>query len=160
VKELATYLNDHLAGSVAAVELLEHLIKAHKGKPLEKFFQELHDGVVTDQEALRKLLQRFSKEGVLRKATAWIAEKIGRVKIKAGGEKFGEMGLLQALEVLVLGITGKQLLWRALNAALGNSPLLRGVDLGKLEERAIDQLERVEALRLETAREVFLRNTR
>jgi hypothetical protein len=34
---------------------------------------------------------------------------------------------------------------------------LRGADLGKLEERAIEQAERVEGLRLETAREVFLR---
>jgi len=56
-----------------------------------------------------------------------------------------------------LGITGKQLLWRALSAALANSPLLRGVDLQQLEERAINQIERVEAKRLETAREVLLR---
>jgi hypothetical protein len=67
------------------------------------------------------------------------------------------MGLLQAFEVLVLGITGKQLLWRALNASLGSSPLLRGADLSRLEERAIEQIERVEAKRLEAAREVLLR---
>jgi hypothetical protein len=73
------------------------------------------------------------------------------------GEKRGELGLVTALEILVLGITGKQLLWRALNASLGSSPLLRGADLGKLEERAIDQLERVEARRLEAAREAFLK---
>jgi hypothetical protein len=49
-------------------------------------------------------------------------------------------------------------LWRALNATLGTSPLLRGADLEKLEERAIDQLERVEARRLEAAREAFLKD--
>ena len=157
MKELATYLNDHVAGAVAAVELLEHLIESHRGTPLEKFFENLRADVVADLEVLRKLLQRFSKESVIRKAGAWIAEKMARAKIKVAGDKTGELGLVQALEILVLGITGKQLLWRALSASLGDSPLLRGVDLGKLEERAIDQLERVETRRLEAARQVFLR---
>ena len=33
---LATYLNDHLAGAVAALELLEHLEKAHAGAPVAR----------------------------------------------------------------------------------------------------------------------------
>jgi len=37
---------------------------------------------------------------------------------------------------------------------------LRGADLAHLEERAIEQVERVEAKRLEAAREAFLRNSR
>jgi hypothetical protein len=155
--ELATYLNDHLAGAVAALELLDHLIKAYQGKTLEKFFENLRDEVSADQEVLRKLVQRFAKESAIRKAGAWIVEKFTRAKIKTAGEEVGEMGLVQALEVLVLGITGKQLLWRALNASLGSSPLLRGTDLSRLEERAIEQIERVEAKRLEAAREVLLR---
>jgi hypothetical protein len=160
MKEAATYLNDHLAGSVAALELLEHLIKVYQGKPLGNFFQELRADVKADQEVLRMLVQRFGKESAIRKAGAWIVEKFSRVKIKAAGEDVGEMGLLQALEALVLGITGKQLLWRALNASLGSSPLLRGADLAHLEERAIEQVERVEGKRLEAAREALLRNTR
>ena len=155
--DLSTYLNDHMAGSVAALELLDHLIKTYEGKSLEKFFKDLRNDVSSDQEVLRKLLQRFTKESAIRKAGAWIAEKFTRAKIKAAGEEVGEMGLVQALEVLVLGITGKQLLWRALNASLGSSPLLRGADLNRLEERAIEQIERVEAKRLETAREALLR---
>jgi hypothetical protein len=156
VKQLAAYLNDHVAGAVSAIELLTHLIEAHKGTPLEKFFAELRTDIETDLEVLRKLLQRFSKESAIRKAGAWISEKIARIKIKGAGEEAGELGLVQALEILVLGITGKQLLWRALNASLGSSPLLRGADLGKLEERAIEQLERVETRRLEAARDAFL----
>jgi hypothetical protein len=158
VKELVTYLNDHLAGSVAALELIEHLIEIHSGKPLETFLKELRDDVSADQEVLRKLLKKFrGNESAARKASAWIAEKFSRVKIQAAGEQVGELGLVQALEVLVLGITGKQLLWRALAAVLGNSPLLKGVDLPKLEERAIEQIERVEAKRLDAARETFLK---
>jgi hypothetical protein len=160
MKEAATYLNDHLAGSVAALELLDHLIKVYQDKPLGNFFHELRADVKADQAVLQMLVQRFGKESAIRKAGAWIVEKFSRVKIKAAGEDVGEMGLLQALEALVLGITGKQLLWRALNASLGSSPLLRGADLAQLEERAIEQVERVEGKRLEAAREALLRNTR
>ena len=155
--DLSTYLNDHLAGSVAAIELLDHLIKVHEGKTLGKLFEEMRGEINADQEVLRKLVQRFAKESAIRKAGAWLVEKFSRARIQIAGEKLGEMGLLQALEVLVLGITGKQLLWRALSAALPDSPLLRGVDLQQLEERAISQIERVEAERLETAREALLR---
>jgi hypothetical protein len=158
MKQLSAYLNDHLAGAAAAVDLLDHLIKTHEGKPLGRFFEELRNEVVSDQEVLKKLVRRLSKESALKKAGSWIAAKLGQAKMKVAGESPGEMGLVQALEALVLGITGKQLLWRALNATLGTSPLLRGADLGKLEERAIDQLERVETRRLEAAREAFLKD--
>jgi hypothetical protein len=157
MKQLAAYLNDHLAGATAAVALIEHLAEKHKGAPLEKFFRDLHGDVAEDREQLQRLTQRLGKQSALRKTVGWIAEKIGRTKVAIDGRKPGELGLVEALEALVLGITGKQLLWRALSASLGNSPLLRGADLGKLEERAIEQLERVEAHRLEAAREAFLR---
>jgi hypothetical protein len=157
MKELASYLNDHLAGATAAVNLIEHLAEKHQGGPLEKFFRDLHRDVAEDREQLHRLTQRLGKENVVKKAAGWIAEKIGRTKVAIDGRKPGELGLVEALEALVLGITGKQLLWRALSASLGSSPLLRGADLEKLEERAIEQLERVEAHRLEAAREAFLR---
>jgi hypothetical protein len=41
VKELDSYLNDHLAGSVGAIELLAHWAKPYHGKPLGAFFSDL-----------------------------------------------------------------------------------------------------------------------
>ena len=157
MKELAAYLKDHLAGATAAVEFLEYLKEKYQGEELGNFFSTLHQEVSSDREILARLLQRFSKDGSLHKAAAWLAEKFNRAKIKLAGDKPGELGLVEACEILVLGITGKQLLWRALHASLGESPLLKGFNLEELEQRAIDQLERVEAHRLEAARSAFLR---
>jgi hypothetical protein len=56
---------------------------------------------------------------------------------------------------LVLGITGKRSLWRALKAASRTVPELARLDYSGLENRAIEQCERVEAKRLEVARTVF-----
>jgi len=157
VRPLITYLNDHLAGSVSAIEMLDYLIESHEGEPLAKFLQGLRTDIVADQEVLKKIVQRFNaNESTIRKAGAWLVEKFAQIKFAAGGQKKKQLGLMQALEVLVLGITGKQMLWRALNAAIGSPPLLRGVDLPRLEERAIEQIERVEIQRLEIAGKVLL----
>jgi hypothetical protein len=158
VKQLVTYLNDHLAGSVSAVELLDHLIQRHQDDPLGKLLHQVRADIVADQDVLKKIVHRFNAgESSFRKAAAWLAEKVARAKINLGRQKTRQLGLLEALEALVLGVTGKQLLWRSLNASIGDSPLLRGIDLTNLEERAIEQIERLELQRLEIAREVLLR---
>ena len=65
------------------------------------------------------------------------------------------MGLLHALEGLLLGITGKRSLWTALASATDAVPQLRDVDYARLKKRAEEQCDCVEAKRLEVAREVF-----
>src|SRR2546422_8197962 len=40
-ENLTTYLKDHHAGSVAALELVDHLIETFEGKSLEQFFKNL-----------------------------------------------------------------------------------------------------------------------
>lgn len=146
---LAAYLNDHLAGSVAAVELVEHLESKSVG--MAEFFASLRGDITADQKELRTLLDRVGTESMTRKAAAWVAEKVLEARVRSGGEGFGELGLLAALEVLVLGITGKGLLWKALRHSLADSPVVQGFDLTRLEERAAEQRARVETVRLECA---------
>jgi hypothetical protein len=155
VNELTNYLNDHLAGSVGALELLDRLIDTYREKPLEHFFRNLRDDVQQDQEQLKELMQKLgADESTVRKAGAWLVEKLSRAKIELSEEK-GEVGLLLALEALVLGITGKRSLWRALQSASRTVPQLARLDYAGLENRAIEQCERVEAKRLEIARTAF-----
>ena len=154
VKDLAAYLNDHLAGSVAAIELLDYLIKEQAGQRLEKFLVDLRDDVSADQQVLRDLIHKLGlEESVARKAGAWLMEKLGQAKIAVAGDE--RLGLLQALEALALGITGKKLLWSALRTVEAGRPQLQGLDLAALEGRAQEQFDRVEKERLHLAREVF-----
>ena len=155
-KELSTYLNDHLAGSVMALELIEYLGKNYPDSELETFFAELHAEISADQDVLRDLLNTFgAKESAVRKAGAWIAEKFGRAKLNLSEHEVSGVGLLEALEGLVLGITGKGLLWRALSAASQTTPQLKGPDYAELEQRAVAQRNRVEEKRLAAARKAF-----
>jgi hypothetical protein len=154
MKASASYLNDHLAGAVAALELLADLIEGHKDQPLEKFFVDLRRGIEADVEVLRKLIGTMGvRESVVRKTVAWIAGKFASLKFTGAGEKIGGLGLVQALETLALGIRGKQLLWRSLAAS--DWPAPQGVDLAQLEARAIEQQDRVEVKRLDAVRQAF-----
>ena len=156
MEKLTDYLNDHLAGSVGALELLDRMAEACAGKPLERFFRDLRDDVREDQEQLKGLIDKLGmSESSVRKAGAWIAEKLTRPRIDPGDGSQEEVGVFLALEAIVLGITGKRSLWRALHAASKTVPALARLDYSGLEKRAIEQCERVEARRLEIARVVF-----
>jgi hypothetical protein len=156
MKNLPSYLNDHLAGSVAALELLDRLIETYEARSLGVFFQELRRQVEADQDTLKELIHKLgSDESTGRKAAGWMAEKLTRPKISLSKTRAGEMGLFLALEALVLGITGKHSLWRALAAASKNFPELAQVDYALLQKRALTQRDLVETKRLELASEVF-----
>ena len=152
-ENLHLYLNDHLAGSVAAIELIDNLIEHHPEDRFGKFFRDLRNEIHTDQEQLRDLIRKVgAEESAIRKAGAWLAEKFGRAKF---GDTGDSVEMLQAVEGLGLGITGKRLLWRSLNAVAANFPELQGTDFNALESRARDQFDRTEALRMEMAHEAF-----
>jgi hypothetical protein len=147
---LITYLNDHLAGSLAAVELLGHMIRLERGQQWEQALTEIRAEVEEDRTVLQTLLHEVGgKESQVRKAAAWITEKLGRAKLKLDDTGRGELQMLESLEALALGIQGKAALWRAL--ANPGVPGKR-VDYARLEQRAVKQFQRVEALRLEAAR--------
>jgi hypothetical protein len=153
---LTIYLNDHLAGSVAAIDLLDHLLERAPSSEAKRFFADLRAEVTQDQETLQALIRRAgADESGWRKAGAWIGEKLSRLKLKIDDTTNGDLHEFEAVEALSLGLMGKLALWRTL-AAVGNDfEWLRGVDLGRLQQRALDQHERVERRRVELARRLF-----
>ncbi len=68
-----------------------------------------------DHEQLHEIMTALGiEESNARNAGAWMAEKFGRGKLGFGGGATSGIRLLQALETLAIGITGKLLMWRAL----------------------------------------------
>jgi hypothetical protein len=152
-EQLAMYLNDHLAGSVAAIELLDSLIEQHSEDRFGKTLGDLRNDIHNDQEILRDLMRKVgARESAVRKAGAWLVEKLSRVKI---GDADDSAALLQALEGLALGIAGKQLLWRSLKEIASSFASLQGTDFNELEERAQTQFACAENLRMQMVRESF-----
>ncbi len=152
---LATYLNDHIAGSVIALELLGHLIEHDPASGRDDLVR-IRTEIEEDQQALRRILgQVGGHESPIRKAAAWITEKLGQVKLRVDETDSGELRVLEALEALGLGVQGKLMLWRALATVAGAVPSLGAIDFQQLQRRAERQFNQIEELRLRAARVAF-----
>ena len=150
---IATYLNDHLAGSVVAVELMENLEAVYAGKPIAAFIAKLRADIEVDVQELEDLMGRLQiSESRTRKASAWLTEKFTQLKLRLDDPAHGDLRLFESLEALSLGIEGKRSLLIALSAAAEVSPQLRIADYQRLQQRAEEQRRRVEEKRLELAR--------
>jgi hypothetical protein len=156
-KHIATYLNDHLAGSTAALELLEHLEAVHASEEVRRFAADLRADVAADRGELEALMDRLQvAQSRTRKAAAWLTEKASELKLRWDDRASGALHLLEALDALSLGIEGKRGLWRALAAAAEDTVALQGVDYDSLTKRAEEQRRRVETLRLDAARRALI----
>jgi hypothetical protein len=151
LKNLDIYLNDHLAGAVAALELLTNLREQHKDEPLRDVFGTLKVDIDADKEVLREVMRSLGiEESTVRQTGAWAAEKVARARLKIAGD---QPGLVLALEGLIMGINGKRMLWRSLAVAKVLNPAKWNFE--KLERRAKDQIERAEAARIQATQRAF-----
>jgi hypothetical protein len=147
---LATYLNDHLAGCTAALDLIGNLERLHRGTNVSTFLISLRSEILADRQELEALMSRQKiATSPPRKAMAWISEKLAEIKLNLDDRAGGPLHLLEALEAIALGIDGKRALWRALaSARVGDISV---TDLQQLERRAGEQRDRIEAFRLVAA---------
>jgi hypothetical protein len=156
---MTTYLNDHLAGSVAAIELMDHLLAVLTNDERRAALAGVRRDIAEDQELLQEILHELGgSESGIRKAAAWVAEKIGRAKLRLDDAGSGELRLLEALETVALGIQGKLALWASLATQREDWPELKRLDFDRLRARAEDQHGRVESLRLRSARVALVRS--
>ena len=154
MKELDSYLNDHLAGSISALELIDHWVNAHKGEPLGRFFAQIEKEIKEDQDTLRDVMRTLGvEESKLRKAGAWATEKVGRARMILAGDEPDSLGLVLTLEGLIMGVTGKKLLWASLGAA--KLAPLDSYNFERLQRRAEQQVEQIEAERISAIRQAF-----
>ena len=69
---LETYLNDHLAGSAGAVELVERIRSTNEGTPLDAFLEGLGREIEADRGTLQQVMERL---GVPRSTPKQVAGK-------------------------------------------------------------------------------------
>jgi len=152
---LAIYLNDHLAGSTAGVELARRLRGSNEGDPeFGPALAEICAEIETDRETLRAVMERLGVgESKLKPVAAVLGERLGRLKPNGQLRGYSPLSRLDELELLQIGVAGKRRLWRALEHTRGDE--LSEFDLGALAERATAQLRRLEALHLKAAAEAL-----
>lgn len=148
---LSIYMNDHLAGATAGVELARRLRSRNAGDP--RFgppTAELCAEIETDRELLETAMERLGiSRNRLKPVSAWLGEKLGRFKLNGQLTGYAPLSRMVELELLYIGLTGQIRMWRALESSLGERQ--DEIDFTQLAERAGGQRARVEELHLSAA---------
>jgi hypothetical protein len=153
---LGTYLNDHLAGANAGVEMARRLRKRAVVEADAAALGRLVEEIDHDRNELRGLIERLGEAGhPIKKAAGWFvgkAHRLGVTRLLTGDK---DLSMLLETETLALGIAGKLALWQALLAVAPAYPQLVEADLIRLTARAREQHSQVETIRLAAARRSF-----
>ena len=149
---LGIYLNDHLGGSMAGVEIAEKLRSNNEGTPFGTALAGLVLEVKEDRATLEHLMDRLGIERNPAKQMAGRGlEKLGRLRTSKQLTGSAELSRLMDVEALSLGIEGKLAMWRALKEIADLDAQLAATDVDGLAERAQRQRETLEPYRLQAA---------
>lgn len=153
---LATYLKDHDAGSEAALQILDHIEASHGDGAAGQMARTLRPQFLEERRHLQSLLEKLDDStSVSRRVAGWLSEKAVRLKLAADDPADGVLRLLEAVELLGLGVYGKLGLWKALAANRAIVPALAAVPLERLILQADSQRALIESVRLEAAQHVI-----
>ncbi|WP_116946849.1 hypothetical protein [Jiangella endophytica] len=154
---LGIYLNDHLAGATACVQLVRRLARSLRGTPVEDPLADLAEDVAADRKELLAIMDELGVPVRRYKLyTAAAAELAGRLKFNGHLLTRSPLSVVVELEMLRLGIEGTASGWRTLRTvgAAQGRPDVGRVD--RLLERAAEQVALVETLRVRAAARVFV----
>ena len=145
---LETYLNDHLAGATAGVDLAREIAGDAEGSPLGSVMAKLAEDIEADRQVLEELIGRleFGRQPV-KQAAGWMAEKMSRLRLNRVAAGSHELSLLLSLETLSIGVDGKRNLWQALKEISPAEPVVAHLDLDALVARAEAQHDLLETYR-------------
>ena len=153
---LGVYLNDHLAGSTAGLELAEKLRDNNQGTELGKVMAALHHDIDQDRAALEEVMARLDVDRhPVKEAAGWMLERLSRLRLNPLLTGSAELTRLLETEALSLGIEGKLRMWAALKEASVRDERLAGTDYDRLIERASSQRRTLEPHRLAAALQSF-----
>jgi hypothetical protein len=140
---LAIYLQDHLAGSTLGVELARRATAENAGTPLGDTLGSLAREIESDRDTLGSIMSSLKiAPSRLKNAVAWGGEKVGRLKLNGHITTRSPLSALVELEGLIMGVTGKRALWRALRRLADDGDTrLAPAQLDELLARADHQLE-------------------
>jgi hypothetical protein len=150
---LRIYLNDHLAGATAGLELARRTRSENRGTPFFDPISTLASEIDEDRDSL---CQMMADLGVPRRSwkviSAWLAEKGARLKLNGSLVGYSPLSRLIELEALLVGVEAKASLWEVLVSVAPSDPRLSVARLEELLLRAVEQRIRLRGLRDQAAR--------
>jgi hypothetical protein len=156
VKLLGIYLNDHLAGSRAGLELARRAERENRGNQLGDFLAALIPELEQDRAMLEQVLRALKvPHDTFKQGAAWFMERLGRLKLNGRLVRYSPLSRLVELEGLCLGTQGRRSMWRALRRLARTERSLASFDFEALVARTEMQLRSLERWRLQAADTAF-----
>jgi hypothetical protein len=153
---LATYLQDHYAGSSAGIELFKRAADQQSDPVVRTALAKMVQEVEEERTALERYLAAVgAKPDQLKNAGAWMAEKLSRLKPNGELLRRSPLSDVIELETLRIAVEGKAAGFRTLRALSDDEPHFDAAELDGLLTQAAQQIEDLEALRIATATRVF-----
>ena len=153
---LGIYLNDHLGGATAGLQLARRMAGAQQVPAAQPDLRQLSGEVAEDRAALLDIMGTLGVPVRSYKVwAAWAGEKAGRLKPNGHLTTRSPLSNLEELEILRLGVEGKAAGWRTLRALADTDGRLDAGRLDELISRARRQAEFLEESRVRAAREVI-----
>jgi hypothetical protein len=152
---LGVYLNDHLAGSTAGLELARRMAASAEPQ-FAAVLRGLVPEIAEDRSALVAIMATLEIPIRGYKVfAAWAGEKIGRLKLNGHVLSRSPLSSLEETEILRLGVEGKAAAWRTLRTLASRDSRLDAGRLDELLARADRQSSALETLRATIAEQAL-----
>ena len=136
--------------------MMDNIENAYPNSLAATVIGQIRPELESERSVLRKLLAGLGTEpSRSRRVLGWVSEKFVELKLHADDPDHGTLRLLESVEMLSLGISGKIALWKVLDSVKDAEPLLTGVNFKELLESAHAQHSRMESVRINAARDAF-----
>jgi hypothetical protein len=153
---LRIYLNDHLAGSTAGLELGRRAAAENRNTPLGEHLRALVSELEEERAVLEGVMSALGvRRDLIKDGLAWLAEKVGRLKLNGRLIGYSALSRLEELEALGMAVEAQLSLWRTLRRLSRREERLGRFDFSTLIARAEQQRRSLERLRLQGVEEIF-----
>jgi hypothetical protein len=142
---LAIYMNDQLALGVLWREIARRSSRSNHGTETGRALADVANAIAEDVETFEQLMRRLDiPRQPAKPVLAMAGERLGRLKLNGRLRGYSPLSRFEELDLLVMGIDGKVVLWTNLRDHADLGARLPDVDFDALIERARDQRSRLE----------------
>jgi len=131
-KRMRIYLDDHLSMIVGEMELIDRCHNSNRHSELGFFLKQLLYDLRVQKETVDKVFHcldfETSIQGQLKQGAAWLAEKIGRLKLNDSLLEYSDLSRVVELEALLAVTQERIALWVTLNSLSVTDVRLKGFD--------------------------------
>jgi hypothetical protein len=134
---LRIYMNDQLALGVAWREVARRAQRSNDGTELGDALARVSAAIAEDVETFEDIMCRLGiRRNSIKVAFAIAGERLGRLKLNGRLRGYSPLSRFVELDLLVMGIEGKRVLWKNLRDLAGFAAQLPDVDFDGLIDSA------------------------